>query len=225
MAQPLLSFLIRLYWHGASVFSSLRTSNLLKVLSKTTGIPGTSTCTHAVLNKCSVPYFTLLCTVMTFRNFVGYSEYSTNYWHSFSAVIFFLHSISWWQQLNCCWISQETERHAPIYCHWAIKMRDLCESAAPMMLSKWKVYHWEKNAESSSEFIAWFAVQSFYSLLTFCTANFFAPISWQRPTNLQMLFAWEISYQSMPYSTSLLQRKWRGGKWVRSSRSLACAHD
>ena len=62
MAQPLLSFLIRLYWNGACVFSSLCTSNLLNVVSKTTGIPGTSTCTHAVLKKYSDPYFTLLCT-------------------------------------------------------------------------------------------------------------------------------------------------------------------
>ncbi len=62
MTQPLPSFLIRLYWDGTCVFSSLHTSNLLKELSKTTGIPGRSTCTHAVLKKCSEPYFTLLCT-------------------------------------------------------------------------------------------------------------------------------------------------------------------
>ena len=99
--------------------------------------------------------------------------------------------------------------------------RPLWERSTHDAVVKMVSHSLRKNAESSSEFMAWFAVQSFYSLLTFCTANIFAPISWQRPTNLQMLFAWEISYQSMPYSTSLLQRKWRGGKWGRSSRSLA----
>ena len=100
--------------------------------------------------------------------------------------------------------------------------RPLWERSTHDAVVKMVSHSLRKNAESSSEFMAWFAVQSFYSLLTFCTANIFAPIPWQRPTNLQMLFAWEISYQQMSYySTSLLQRKWRAGRWRRSSRSIA----
>ena len=45
-----------------------------------------------------------------------------------------------------------------LYCHWAIEVGDLHARAAPMMpLSKWFVFHWEKNLRSLSEFNAWSA--------------------------------------------------------------------
>lgn len=48
-----------------------------------------------------------------------------------------------------------------------------------------------------------------------------APIPWQRqPSNLPMLFAWGLSTNEWLFTSTFLQRKWRGGRWHRSSRNL-----